>query len=84
MIILLLGQEPGNPEELTNEHDSAGGDSPTITTASPDNAESSSEEGPRMDTEDMSVNGNNFLIGKGYIHVDFNDFTSLFIPKFFK
>jgi len=60
-MILLLDQEPGNPEELTNDHDNAGGDSRTITTASPANAES------RVDTEDMSVNGNNFLIRKGYI-----------------
>ena len=64
-MILLLDQEPSNPEELTNEHDNIGGDSPTITTASPANTESSSEESPPLDMKDMSGNGNNFL--KGYI-----------------
>jgi len=64
-MILLQDQEPGNPEELSNEHDNAGGDSLTIPTAPPPNAESSSEEGPQADAEDMSVDGNSFLIGKG-------------------
>ena len=66
-MILLADQGPDKPEELNNEQDNAGHNSPAIANASPANVESSRGESPPVDRKDISSNGNNYPISGGNI-----------------
>ena len=56
-MILLADQETDKPEESNNEQDNA----------LPPNAKSSSGESPPVERKNISINGDNSLIGRGNI-----------------